>query len=84
MFTIQKLSKKHKGKQNALPPADDEPTPIDIFVDLLIGYLESANAYARSVANEAFSHITASVQESTVNLILTVCDTSNNSCPLQV
>ena len=76
-----KSTKKHKCKQNAPPPADDEPAPIDIFVYLLIGYLE---AYAWSVANKAFSHITALVQESTVDLILTVCDTSNNSCPLQV
>lgn len=75
MFTNQKSSKKHKNKQTALPPADDEAIPIDIFVDLLIGYLESASAYTRSVANEAFSRVTGVVQESTMNLILTVCDT---------
>jgi len=74
MFADQKSSKKHKNKLTALPPADDAPIPIDIFVDLLIGYLESASAYTRSVANEAFSRVTGVVEESTMNLILAVCD----------
>ncbi|KIM59218.1 hypothetical protein SCLCIDRAFT_10017 [Scleroderma citrinum Foug A] len=77
MFTNQKSSKKHKNKQTALPPADDEAIPIDIFVDLLIGYLESASAYTRSVANEAFSRVTGVVQESTMNLILTQLERRN-------
>ncbi|KAI6032543.1 DNA polymerase phi-domain-containing protein [Pisolithus marmoratus] len=69
MFASKKSSKK-KSQQNALP-ADDESEPIDILVDLLIGYLEHASAYTRSVANEAFSHVTGAVQESTIDLILT-------------
>ncbi|KAI6036062.1 DNA polymerase phi-domain-containing protein [Pisolithus microcarpus] len=69
MFASKKSSKK-KGQQSALP-ADDGPEPIDILVDLLIGYLENASAYTRSVANEAFSHVTGAAQESTIDLILT-------------
>ncbi|KAI6131878.1 DNA polymerase phi-domain-containing protein [Pisolithus croceorrhizus] len=69
MFASKKSSKK-KSQQSALP-TDDEPKPIDVLVDLLIGYLENASAYTRSVANEAFSHVTGAAQESTIDLILT-------------
>ncbi|KAI6103557.1 DNA polymerase phi-domain-containing protein [Pisolithus sp. B1] len=69
MFASKKSSKK-KSEQSALP-ADDEPEPIDVLVDLLIGYLENASAYTRSVANEAFSRVTGAAQESTIDLILT-------------
>ncbi|KAI6005472.1 DNA polymerase phi-domain-containing protein [Pisolithus albus] len=75
MFAGKKSSKK-KGQQSALP-ADDGPEPIDILVDLLIGYLENASAYTRSVANEAFSHVTGAVQESTIDLILTQLERRN-------
>ncbi|KAL4076956.1 DNA polymerase phi-domain-containing protein [Scleroderma yunnanense] len=77
MFTNQISPKKHSSKWSVPPLADDEPAAIDIFVDLLIGYLESASAYARSVANEAFSRVTSAVQESTVNLILTQLERRN-------
>ncbi|KIO06410.1 hypothetical protein M404DRAFT_24641 [Pisolithus tinctorius Marx 270] len=75
MFTAKKSSKK-KGKQSELP-AEDEPEPIDVLVDLLIGYLENASAYTRSVANEAFSCVTGAVQESTIDLILTQLERRN-------
>lgn len=77
MFASKKSSKK-KGQQSALP-ADDGPEPIDILVDLLIGYLENASAYTRSVANEAFSHVTGAAQESTIDLILTQLERRNPS-----
>ncbi|KAI5982996.1 DNA polymerase phi-domain-containing protein [Pisolithus marmoratus] len=69
MFASKRSSKK-KSQQSTLP-ADDESEPIAILVDLLIGYLENASAYTRSVANEAFSHVTGAVQQSTIDLILT-------------
>ncbi|KAI6150287.1 DNA polymerase phi-domain-containing protein [Pisolithus tinctorius] len=75
MFTAKKSSKK-KGKQSELP-AEDEPEPIDVLVDLFIGYLENASAYTRSVANEAFSCVTGAVQESTIDLILTQLERRN-------
>ncbi|KAG6331293.1 hypothetical protein ID866_7798 [Astraeus odoratus] len=64
-------STKTRKKEQSSPPPDIEAEPIDILVDLLIGYLESASAFTRSVANEAFSRVTGAVQESTLNLILT-------------
>lgn len=52
----------------------DEISPIDILVDAIIGFLEKASAFTRSVANEAFSRVTSDVEESTINLILSVSD----------
>src|SRR5882762_6470003 len=46
--------------------------PIDVFVDSIIGLLEQSTAYLRSVANQAFSLLSSAVQETTIDLILTV------------
>lgn len=53
----------------ALPP----PEPVDVLVDTVIGFLEQATAYMRAVANQVFSLLSESVQESTIDLILAVC-----------
>lgn len=55
---------------------DEDLEPVDMLVDLLIGYLENASAFMRSVASEAFSRITPMIQESTINLIVTVSETT--------
>ncbi|KIJ16738.1 hypothetical protein PAXINDRAFT_131583 [Paxillus involutus ATCC 200175] len=44
---------------------------IDVLVDVIIGFLEDASAFTRSVANESFSRVSSAVQGSTVDLILT-------------
>jgi hypothetical protein len=46
--------------------------PIDVLVDIIIGYLEKGTAFLRAVGNRSFSLLSAVVKESTVNLILTV------------
>lgn len=40
----------------------------------MIGFLENASAFTRSVANESFSRVTSAVQGRTVDLILSVSD----------
>lgn len=55
-----------KGKEKELP------APVDVLVDTLIGFLEKGTAYLRAAANQAFSLLSGSVQESTIDLILTV------------
>lgn len=63
-----------KSKSQPTPPFEDEPSSIDILVDVIIGFLENASAFTRSVANESFSRVTSAVQGSTVDLILNVSD----------
>ena len=46
--------------------------PIDVLVDAIIGLLEQSTAYLRSVANQAFSLLSGAVQETAIDLILTV------------
>ncbi|EMD34453.1 hypothetical protein CERSUDRAFT_55542 [Gelatoporia subvermispora B] len=65
-----------KGRKPRKPAAGEEPTeaepePVDVLVDAVIGFLEKATAYMRAVANQVFSLLSGSVQESTIDLILT-------------
>jgi DNA polymerase phi len=74
MFPAKKLkpSKKRKSTLEDVSSLDpDAPPPIDILVDVLIGFLEHSSAYMRAVANQVFSLLTALVTESTMDLILT-------------
>lgn len=70
-------SKKGKGKKSRKSSGGDaepdEPLPVDVLVDTLIGFLEQATAYMRAVANQVFTLLSGSVQESTIDLILAVC-----------
>lgn len=50
----------------------DSLDPIDVLVDIIIGYLEKGTGFLRAVGNRSFSLLSAVVKESTVNLILTV------------
>jgi len=56
---------------------DDEPQelqlePIDVLVDIIIGFLEKGTAFTRAVANWSFSLLSGLVKDSTINLILSV------------
>jgi hypothetical protein len=46
--------------------------PIDVLVDIIIGYLEKGTAFMRAVGNRSFTLLSGAIKESTVNLILTV------------
>jgi hypothetical protein len=67
-------NKKSKKPRKASDHADSAPKsePIDILVDSIIGLLEQSSAYLRSVGNQAFSLLSSAIQESTIDLILTV------------
>ena len=53
---------------------DDGPViePIDVLVDVIIGFLEKGTAYMRAAGNQSFSSLSGSVKDSTINLILSV------------
>lgn len=75
MFSSEKPPKKSKkSKAQSTTLSEDEPLPIDILVDVIIGFLENASAFTRSAANESFSRVTSAVQGSTIDLILSVSE----------
>lgn len=65
-------------QKKAIKPTTDEenvesvPEPIDVLVDTIIGFMEKATAYMRSVGGQSFSLLSGAVKESTVDLILSV------------
>lgn len=48
--------------------------PIDVLVDVIIGFLEKGTAFTRAAGNESFSLLSGLVKDSTINLILSVRD----------
>ncbi|KAI0792872.1 DNA polymerase phi-domain-containing protein [Abortiporus biennis] len=74
MFPVE--SKKKKSRKSS---AQDEeaPEPVDVLVDNVIGFLEEATAYMRTVANQVFSLLSGSVKESTVDLIVAQLERRN-------
>jgi DNA polymerase phi len=62
------------SKKSRIPTANTEaePEPIDIFVDIIIGFMEKSTAYMRALGNQAFSLLSGSVQGTTIALILSV------------
>jgi DNA polymerase phi len=69
MFTPKSKNGKTSQKSSNVESASE---PIDILVDSVIGFLEQSTAYLRSVGNLAFSLLSGAVQETTIDLILTV------------
>ncbi|KAI9446728.1 DNA polymerase phi-domain-containing protein [Lactarius indigo] len=51
---------------------DDERIiePIDVLVDVIVGFLEKGTAYMRATGNQSFSLLSGAVKDSTINLIL--------------
>ena len=74
--TSDKDKKKKKRKSGVTEEAkaknEDEPLPIEIFVDTIVGFLEKGTAFLRTVANQSFSLLSARLERSTIELILTV------------
>lgn len=70
--------KKGKGKKGRKSMGEDAardkevPEPADVLVDAVIGFLEKGTAYMRAVANQVFALLSGAVQDSTIDLILTV------------
>ncbi|KIK59830.1 hypothetical protein GYMLUDRAFT_44297 [Collybiopsis luxurians FD-317 M1] len=65
-FSLEKSKK--KGRSIA-------PDPMDIIVDIIIGFMEKSTVYMRTVANQVFSLISGEVKGSTIDLILTQLET---------
>lgn len=74
--TSDKDKKKKKRKSAVTEEAKanngDEPLPIDILADTIIGFLEKGTTFLRTVANRSFSLLSARLERSTIELILTV------------
>ncbi|KAF8626266.1 hypothetical protein AX15_004941 [Amanita polypyramis BW_CC] len=62
-----------EGKERSRGVADEEtsPEPIDLLVDLIIGFMEKSTAYLRTIGNQAFALLSGTVKGSTIDLILT-------------
>lgn len=71
LFATKDKKKRRKSKQ-AEEKDDEEPEVIDVLVDTLIGFLEKATSYMRTVANQSFGLLSGCAKESTIDLILTV------------
>ncbi|KZV92838.1 hypothetical protein EXIGLDRAFT_613837 [Exidia glandulosa HHB12029] len=61
---------KSKGKKKQTEDDEEEPEPIDVLVNLLIGYLERGTAYTRAVATRAFEPLCPALQTSSIKLIM--------------
>ncbi|KZT11636.1 uncharacterized protein LAESUDRAFT_720895 [Laetiporus sulphureus 93-53] len=75
MFPEKRAKHKKKSRKSSSEAENSTeekaPEPVDVLVDTIISLLEKATAYMRAVANQAFSMLSGSVQESTIELILT-------------
>ncbi|KAJ1310167.1 hypothetical protein OPQ81_006911 [Rhizoctonia solani] len=56
--------------KNSKPAEDDEHSPIDLLVDVIIGMLEKASAFGKAVVTQAFGLLSGRVESSTIDLIL--------------
>lgn len=63
--------KEHKRKSLNTENSDDKP-PIDLIVDIIIGLLEQATTFSRTLANQSFSMLTSLIESTSIELILTV------------
>ncbi|KAF8652685.1 hypothetical protein AX16_004190 [Volvariella volvacea WC 439] len=70
MFPEKKSKKARKSDAKKAEGQEDAPEPVDVLVDIIIGFLEKSTSYFRNLANQAFPLISSSVQGSTVDLIL--------------
>ena len=64
--------KKRKNVVNEEPEPKDEEPPIDMLADTIIGFLEKGTVFLRTVANQSFSLLSALLERSTIELMLTV------------
>jgi DNA polymerase phi len=72
MFPSGSNKSKKARKSSVDTDMESVSEPIDVLVDSIIGLLEQSTAYLRSVANQAFSLLSSAVQDTTIDLILTV------------
>jgi len=66
-----------KPRKTAIDMEDEEEEPedldpMDLLVDVLIGFLERASSQLRALASQVFGMLSGEVTESTVDLLLAV------------
>lgn len=74
MFSTDNKSKNRRKSHTISQPDSDSPKPIDMLVDVLIGFLEKSTSYLRAMANKSFSCIASAATETTIDLIVAVSD----------
>jgi DNA polymerase phi len=72
MLTIGSKASSHSREPAEQSSVEDSHAPIDIFVDVIIGFLERSTAFMRAVGIQVFSLLSGAIQESTIELLLTV------------
>lgn len=78
MFSTQNKSKNRRKSHTISQPNSDSPKPIDVLVDVLIGFLEKSTSFLRAMANKTFLCIASAATETTIDLIVAV----SNHCLL--
>lgn len=82
MFVPNNKNKRKSRKSSN--DAESASEPIDILIDTIIGFLEQSTAYLRSMGNHAFSLLSGVVEETTIDLILTVGSLSSFSVDIAI
>lgn len=77
MFSTQNKSKNRRKSHTVLQPNSDSPKPIDMLVDVLIGFLEKSTSYLRAMANKTFLCIASAATETTIDLIVAQLERRN-------
>lgn len=70
MLLVDNKQKKDRKTKKLSEEVTEEP--VDILVDTVIGFLEISTAYIRTVATQAFSLLSGSIKDTTIDLILAV------------
>ncbi|KAJ7582854.1 DNA polymerase phi-domain-containing protein [Mycena floridula] len=67
----QAAKRMFSNKTKARTSSDEaEPLPVDVMVDVIIGFLEKSTAYMKTMANHVFALLSSSVEAPTIDLIL--------------
>ena len=69
---VRALFPSRKGAKKSRSKNEETPEPIDVLVDLIIGFMERSTTYLRAIGNQAFALLSGSVKQSTIELILMV------------
>jgi DNA polymerase phi len=74
MFSAKVTKKSKKVRQAVeIDPDVDTLPPLDVLIDVIIGFLDESTAYMRTVANQAFAQLGGVIERrETLGLILTV------------
>lgn len=77
MFSTDNKSKNRRKSHTISQPDSDFPKPIDMLVDVLIGFLEKSTSYLRAMANKTFLCIASAATETTIDLIVAQLERRN-------